>query len=159
MNKYLLIFLMLASANAYPALIKWVDAEGQVHYSDVPPPPNTNTKILRTITKSADTQNENATTAASAPAPDAAKTIAERDAELKKAQQAKKEAAVKAAKAQADAEAKKAYCDGLQQNLRALQEGIRMVEVDASGNRSFVEDDQRQQRIAKTQKDISTNCK
>lgn len=157
MNKYLLIFLMLLSANAFSALNKWVDASGQVHYSDIPPPPDENTITLRitsTITGSRSTGDSNASSAPAAP-----KTIAEREAELKKEQQAKKEAANKAAKQQADSEAKKAYCTSLQQNLRALQDGIRMVEVDADGNRSFVEDEQRQQRIAKTQQDISTNCK
>jgi hypothetical protein len=34
-----------------------------------------------------------------------------------------------------------------------------MVEVDAAGNRSYLEDDQRQQRIAKTQQEIGANCK
>lgn len=156
MNKYLLIFLMLFSTNAFSALIKWLDAEGQVHYSDVPPPPNANTKILSTTSK-ASSKSADDFTAESAPA--APKTIAEREAELKKEQQAKKEAADKAAKKQADAEAIKAYCDTLKQHLRALQEGIRITEIDASGNRSFVDNEQRQQRIAKAQQDISTNCK
>jgi len=158
MKNILLIFLMLVSDNVFSALIKWVDAEGRVHYSDVAPPSIANTKILRSTSKTSGAQSEdNSTTAASAPP--APKTIAEREAELKKAEQAKKDAADKSNKEQANAAAKKAYCDGLQQNLRALQEGIRMVEVDANGNRSFIEDDQRQQRIAKTQQDISANCK
>jgi hypothetical protein len=155
MNKYLLIFLLLVSTNAFSALIKWLDESGQVHYSDVPPPPSANTKILRSTSK--DTKNEDDSTAASPPA--AGKTFAEREAELKKTQQAKKDAADKAAKKQADAEAKKSYCAGLQQNLRGLKEGTRLVEVDANGNRSFVDDEQRQQRIAKIQQGISANCK
>lgn len=157
MNKYLLVFLLLISSNAFSALIKWVDANGQVHYSDVPPPPNANTIILRTTSKTADVKSEESPSAVSQPG--AAKTIAEREAELKKAQQAKKEAADKAAKKQADTEARKAYCDTLQRNLMAMQEGIRMVDIDANGNRSVLEDEQRQQRIAKTQQDISANCK
>ena len=39
MKKFLLILLMLASANAFAGLSKWVDADGKVHYSDQPPPP------------------------------------------------------------------------------------------------------------------------
>ena len=153
MYKYLLIFFMLASANAFAALNKWVDANGQVHYSDVPPPPNANAKILRAPS------NVRADDSSASSGPAATKTYAEREAELKKAQQAKKEAADKAAKAQAETEARKAYCATLQQNLRTLQEGIRTVEIDASGNRSVMDDEQRQQRIAKTQQDISANCK
>ena len=155
MNKHLLILLLLVSANAFPALTKWVDANGQVHYSDVPPPSNENVKILRkTSSETGPKSGDDSASAVAAP-----KTIAEREAELKKAQQAKKEAADKAAKQQADAEAKKAYCATLQQNLRALEEGVRIMEVDASGNRSMLEDEQRQQRIAKAQQDINTNCK
>jgi len=157
MVKYLLICLMLVSTNAFSALNKWVDENGRVHYSDVPPPPEAKTKILRTTPGTTSPKREEEPSASNAPA--APKTIAEREAELKKAQQAKKEAADKAVKQQADAEAKKTYCDGLQQNLRGLQEGLRIVEVDAAGNRSFMEDEQRQQRIAKTQQDISANCK
>ncbi|MDO8263948.1 MAG: DUF4124 domain-containing protein [Gallionella sp.] len=157
MNKYLLIFLMLLSANAFSALNKWVDASGQVHYSDIPPPPDENTKTLRTTSTITGSRNKGDSTASSAPA--APKTIAEREVELKKAQQAKKEAADKSAKKQADAEANKAYCATLQKNLRALQEGLRMVELDANGNQFFMDDEQRQQRIAKVQQDINTNCK
>ena len=155
MTKYLLFVLMLFSANALSALNKWVDSEGRVHYSDTPPP-DANAKVLRSPNIAAP-KPEGDSTASSAPA--APKTMAEREAELKKAQQAKKEAADKAAKAQADADAKKAYCDSLRQSLRTLQEGMRMVEVDAEGNRSYVTDEQRRQRIEKAQQDISTNCK
>ncbi len=154
MNKYLLIFLMLFSANASSALIKWVDAEGRVHYSDGPPPPDAKTKVLRTI---AEPKPQGESAASGTPA--APKSMAEREADLKKAQQAKKEAADKAAKAQADADAKKSYCDSLRQNMRTLQEGMRTMEVDAQGNRSYLSDEERQQRIDKAQQDISTNCK
>ena len=155
MNKYLLLFLILVSANAFPALTKWVDADGQVHYSDVPPPPNANAKIMRSSTTSPRSSEDS--TAASAPA--AQKSIAEREAELKKAQQAKKEAGEKAAKKQAEDDANKASCATLKQNLRALQEGVRMMELDDNGNRFILDDEQRQQRIAKVQQDINTNCK
>lgn len=156
MNKYLLLLLMLVSANAFPALTKWVDADGQVHYSDVPPPPNANAIILRSTSSTPDSKSSEGSTAG---APAAQKSIAEREAELKKAQQAKKESGEKSAKKQAETEANKANCATLQKNLRALQEGIRMVELDANGNQSFLEDEQRQQRIAQTQQEINTRCK
>lgn len=157
MNKYLLIFLTLISANAYSALTKWVDASGQVHYSDVPPPPNANIKVLSKTQSTTDSKSASDPTSSSPPSEP--KNIAERELELKKEQQAKKEAAEKSAKKQAEADAKKAYCSTMQQNLRALQEGVRIVEVDADGNRSFVDDEQRQQRISQAQQDISTHCK
>ncbi len=151
MKKILLTLLFLASANASAALIKWVDAEGKVHYSDQPPPPNVKAETLRVPSV------PEAPAAASAPA--APKTVAEREAELKKAQQAKKEAADKSAKEQARKDAEKAQCEAAQQNLRALQEGMRMVEIDAKGERSYLDDEQRRQRIEKAQQDIGTYCK
>lgn len=149
MKNFLLILLMLSGANAFAGLNKWVDADGKVHYSDQPPPPNVKAQTLR-ITPGV---------AAPASAPAEPKTIAEREVELKKAQQAKKEAADKAAEEQARIDAEKAYCAAAQQNLRALQQGMRMVEIDAQGERSYLDDEQRRQRIEKTKQDIETHCK
>ncbi|MDP2695380.1 MAG: DUF4124 domain-containing protein [Gallionella sp.] len=157
MKKILLILLMLASTTAFAALSKWVDADGKVHYSDQPPPANVKAKTLR-VTPEA-TAPVSASGVAAASAPVAPKTIAEREAELKKAQQAKKEAADKAAQEQARIDAEKADCAAAQQNLRALQEGMRMVEIDAKGERSYLDDEQRRQRIEKAQQEIKAYCK
>lgn len=157
MSKFLLILLMLSSANAFAAISKWVDAQGQVHYSDQPPPPEARAETLRSASGNEGTAGTSGVTAASAPA--APKTIAEREAELRKAQQAKKEAADKAAQKQAATDAVKANCATAQQNLRTLQAGVRMVEIDANGERSYIDDTQRQQRIEKAQQEISNLCK
>lgn len=156
MKRYLPILLMLSSASAFAALNKWVDEDGKVHYSDQPPPANVKSKVLRS-TGGAPEPAAGDITAASAPP--AAKTIAEREAELKKAQQARKEAADKAALKQEEEEAIKANCLANQQNLRALQEGMRIVDVDASGERSYVDDEERQRRIVKAQEGIAKWCK
>ena len=152
MSKFLLTILILTSTNTFAAINKWVDDQGHVHYSDQPPPSNAKAETLRSTSGS-----DGNTAAASAPA--APKTIAEREAELKKSQKAKQEAANKALQKQASEDAKKASCATSQQNLRTLQQGIRMVEVDANGERSYMDDKQRQERIAKAQQDVSTYCK
>lgn len=157
MNKCFLILLLLISENSFAELNKWVDESGKVHYSDQPPPTTVKAKTLRSTSGSAAITSASGVAAASAPA--APKTIAEREAELKKAQKEKKEAADKAAKEQSDADANKANCNAAQQNLRTLQSGVRMMEIDAKGERSFMGDEQRQQRITKAQQDISTFCK
>jgi hypothetical protein len=151
MSKTLLTLLILATANSFAAVSKWVDSQGQVHYSDELPPAEVKAETLHS------TSEIEGTAATKTPA--APKTIAEREAELKKAQQAKKEAADKAAQKQAVDDVSKADCANAQQNLRTLQDGIRMVEIDAKGERSFVDDQQRQQRITKAQHDISILCK
>jgi hypothetical protein len=40
-----------------------------------------------------------------------------------------------------------------------MQEGMRMVEIDAKGERSYLDDEQRRQRIEKAQQDIKAYCK
>ncbi|MBI5430056.1 MAG: DUF4124 domain-containing protein [Nitrosomonadales bacterium] len=155
MKEFLLIFLMLASTGAYAALTKWVDADGRVHYSDQTPPADAKAKTLRSTSGSAAPASRDDT----GTPPSAPKTIAEREAELRKTQQEKKAAAEKAAQEQANADALKANCATAQKNLRVLQEGIRMVDVDANGERSYMDDEQRKEHIAKSQQDISRYCK
>lgn len=153
----LMVLLMMFGINAYAEINKWVDENGRVHYSDQPPPVSIKTRKLRASSGSMGSPEASGETASSEPA--APKTIAEREAELRKAQQAKKEAADKAAKEQADEEASKDYCDQAKLSLKALQEGMRISQIDATGERSYLDDEQRQQRIAKTQQDISRHCK
>jgi len=157
MKKILLILLTLVSASAFAGLHKWVDANGKVHYSDQPPPANVEATTLRSISSAKDSATESGAAASSAPA--APKTIAEREAELKKAQQAKKEATDKADRKQAEAEAIKENCIAARKYLSLLQEGLRMVEIDDKGERFYLNDEQRQQRIARAQQDVSTYCK
>lgn len=149
MKKILLILIMLSSANAFAGLNKWVDADGKVHYSDQPPPANVKAQTLRLTSDAPATES----------AVDAPKTIAEREVELKKAQQAKKDAAEKAAQEQARMDVEKSNCAIAQNSLRTLQNGMRLVEIDANGERSYIDDEQRQQRIEKVQQDIDRYCK
>ena len=99
MSKFPLILLMLASANSFAGVNKWVDAQGQVHYSDQPAPTDVKAEKLHSASGAESTAGTTGEPAKGEPA--APKTIAEREAELKKAQQAKKEAADKAAQKQA----------------------------------------------------------
>jgi hypothetical protein len=153
MKKYFPFLLLLLALPVDAALNKWVDANGRVHYSDQPPP-TVKAKVLRGSAVSAASAAE--LSPASAPA--APKTYAEKEAELKKAQKAKQEAESKAAEEQARKDAQASACASARQNLRTLQEGMRMVEIDANGERSFVTDAQRQQRIEQTQADVTKYC-
>lgn len=145
MNRYLLAFLMLCATGAYAETHRWIDDHGKVHYSDQPPV-GVDATALRA-----------APGPASAPA--AAKTYAEREAELKKTQQQKKEAEDLAAKKQAEAAQQKSRCDAARQALIPLQAGVRMREFDANGEQRFLDESERQQRIAEAQDAISKSCK
>ena len=163
MNKCLLILLLLASANTFAEVNKWVDSKGQVHFSDLPPPPDAQisfpakSKTPRPESYGEEAGGKNDPAPASTPA--APKTIMEREADMKKAKKEKQEAADKDAQKQAKEEIMKSNCSGAQQNLRTLQSGVRIAEIDASGERSFLDDGQLQQRIAKAQQAVNSYCK
>jgi hypothetical protein len=53
----------------------------------------------------------------------------------------------------------KANCEAAQKNLLSLQSGVRMMDINASGERYFIDDAERQQRIEKVRQDISNYCK
>ncbi|MGA8862292.1 MAG: DUF4124 domain-containing protein [Gallionella sp.] len=149
MSKVLLILLMIASANAVAEVNKWIDDQGRVHYSDQPPPPDVQAKTLGSPSAAS----------ASGVAGTGEPTFVEQEAALKRTQQADQAAAAQAAQKQAAADALKANCNSAQQNLRNLQSGVRISDVNASGERYFLDDSQRQQRIDKAQQDISNYCK
>lgn len=150
MGKFLLILSLLASTNAFAAINKWVDDQGRVHYSDQPPPANMQPKKLRSDAAAADAAGSGV---------NATKTFAERDAELKRDSLAKQAEADKAAKKQAAEDARAINCDNAQQTLRSLQSGVRIMDIGTNGERSYIDDTERQQRTSKAQQYISTNCK
>jgi len=163
MKYSILIILTMFCINAFAESYKWVDESGRVHYSDQPPTSSTNTKILGPTSKTkstAETGNatESSNTAESGESGEP-KTIAEREAELKKKQKSDKEAADKAAKDLANKDANQENCDRAQLSLKGLQSGMRIKTLDASGQQVYLDDEQRQQRIEKTQQDISRLCK
>lgn len=154
MKKFLtMLLLLLTSTTAFAALNKWVDEEGKVHYSDQPPPPNVKAETLRTGPVAP------AVEAPAAAAPAEAPGNAEREAELKRKQQAEKEAADRAALEQANREIERTNCENARQSLRSLEAGGRLAEYDASGEMRYVEDDEREQRIAKEQAAVNRWCK
>ncbi|MFZ5502659.1 MAG: DUF4124 domain-containing protein [Pseudomonadota bacterium] len=152
MKIYLSALLMMLCAHAFAATSKWVDENGKVHYSDQPPPPNVTAKILR----SSPVASESGTAADETASPP--QTAIEREAELKRSQQEQREAADKLAQEQAQLARKKESCAGAQQNLRTLQDGIRIVDVRENGERYYINDEQRQQRTRQAQQDIATFC-
>lgn len=150
MKNLLLLILLSTSMIAYGKANKWVDTNGQVTYSDQLPPANVKTKTLH--------PDNTAIPNAASSVPVTSKTYLERETELKKSQLVQKEAADKAAQEQARQKEKQNNCASAQQNLRTLEQGTRMVEMGADGERSFVTDEQRQQRISSAQQDVSKFC-
>jgi len=143
-----IVALSLFSLPAHAGLNKWVDEEGKVHYSDTPPQ-NAKTQSVPNIAGKGQVE---------APATFSPKSYAEREAELKKSRQEKAEAAGTQTQQAADAETRKSNCSAAQQNLRALEEGARIVTYDANGERVYLDDAAREQRLNDARKTISANC-
>lgn len=150
MKRYIsIISLALICLNAHAGLNKWVDADGKVHYSDTPPPEVT-TQSVRNIAGKEEQ--------ADAPASYSPKSVAEREAEYKKAKQEKTEAEQKKAQQDANAETKIKNCAAARENLRVLEAGTKIVTYDANGERTYLDDDARAQRLEEAQKVIDSNC-
>jgi hypothetical protein len=148
MKRYFtIITLALISFNVHAELNKWVDADGKVHYSDTPPPDVTTQSVRNIAGKD--------TTEAPSYSP---KTIAEREAEMKKAKQAKEEASKKKAALDAAAEVKKHNCEAARQNVRTLEHADSIVTYNEKGERIPLDNSARAQRLEEANKAISTNC-
>jgi hypothetical protein len=145
---FTLAALVLFSLTAQAGLNKWVDAEGNVHYSDAPPQ-NVKTQSVPNIA---------GTGQAAAPVTYSSKSYVEREAELKKSKQEKTEANEKKERQEAQAEEKKRNCAAAQQNLRVLEEGTRIVTYDANGERTYLDDTAREQRLNDARKAASNHC-
>jgi DNA-directed RNA polymerase subunit M/transcription elongation factor TFIIS len=145
-------FSALAMAQAY----KWTDKSGRVQYGDVPAGDASNVTRLKA-----------SSSGYAAPAAPEAKKDAGKDKDkaltpeqaFKKRQQERAEAEQKADKERAEAGEKRANCDAAQASLRQLQSGQRVATVNASGERVFIDDEQRSREIQRAQASVSSWCK
>lgn len=135
----------LLSFNAHGDVNKWVDDNNQTHYSDQPAPANVKATPLNIP-------------AASASGVPVQKTIAEREADYRKVQKVKEEEGKKEAKMQEDARAKQKYCEDARSSLKTLENIPRISTYDSKGERSYLDDAARNQRIEEARKGISDNC-
>ncbi|MEK7811115.1 MAG: hypothetical protein AAB278_04780, partial [Pseudomonadota bacterium] len=119
-----------------------------VHYSDTIPPDINKTQTVQSTSG----KGSSSTSGFSA------KSVAEREADLKKANKEKETADNKKAQENAQAELKKQNCDALRDNLRTLQESTRIVAYDEKGEKIYLDDAAREQRLNDARNELSTNC-
>lgn len=142
MKRFLPVLLLSISVSAHAALNKWVDSNGKVHYSDGPPPPEAQSKIL-TPPKSPVVEQ---------------KSYVEREAEWKKSEKAKQEAEQKAEQDKQNAETRKRNCAGAQANLKTFQNNMPLTTYNDKGESITMDDSTRQRNIEEAQKQISEYC-
>lgn len=143
----LLLATLLFAIAAHGEMYKWVDPQGNVHYSDQPPP-NVKAKPL----------NVQLPPSSAAPA-NAEKSLADQEMSFRKRRQEEQAAEKKEAQQEAQAKQKQDNCNQAQGYLRTLQAGGRIFTYDASGNRQYMDDASRQKAMEKAQKDVDQWCK
>lgn len=161
---------LIACTSLAQAQWMWVNDKGVKQLSDQPPPPGTPpNRILKAPrgAAAAELRKEVAATPANgeeAPvaeekAAPAKPSLAERNAEFKKRQQ---ESAAKTAKAdeqaKLDAEKKK-YCADAKSNIGMLESGVRVSEMGPNGERSYMSDEARAQKIKEQRESVNSMCK
>ena len=143
-----LSLLTIFALNARAELNKWVDENGVVHYSDTRPA-GVNADTVRNVTGKG---------TAAAPAQDAPKSYVEREVELKKALQEKQAVNDKLAREKAIQEERQRNCINAQESLHTLESGTRISVYDAKGERYYLDDAAREQRLRDAREAIRANC-
>jgi Domain of unknown function (DUF4124) len=164
--KRLSLAIALSLCLALPAMAqmyKWVDANGEVHYSDRPPPSNVKTETLQM-------PSEPAAAPAAAPAANPAKgatqkdeaagpkSLAEEDQAFRKRQADAAKAQAEQARKEAEARKKAEYCKSAKAALANLELGGRQVRVNDKGERVFLTDEEIAQATAQARKDAAAAC-
>lgn len=147
-NTVPLLLLFLIAAPAFGQINKWIDEQGQVHYSDQPPPP-----ALRKQSEQLDIKNRPAGAPSAQP-----KSTAEKELDFRKRQAEATQDQAKKDKEAADAKAKQENCDKARSNLRSLQDGGKSYSVNAQGERVYLDDKGREEAIRDAQKEIDNWC-
>lgn len=130
---------------ATAALYKWIDANGRVVYSDQPP--NANVKV----------ETVNAPVAPSNP--NAAKELAQKDAELKKRQSEKAEAAAKADKERSARSKRAEECARVVSSLQQLSWGqVIIYRANEKGEQVPMDEAARQKERARLEAWQKENC-
>lgn len=148
---------LLGLATSALAQFIWLDEKGVKQYSDMPPPASVPSKRIlktpgQTLQRGAASQeagNDTTDGAADVSAtPAAPPTVAEQEAAYQKRKAELAEKNKKAAQEAKQASDKAVNCARARANQRTLDSGIRITQTDASGQRSFMNDDQRAKQAA-----------
>jgi hypothetical protein len=163
----LIAALALACGVAHAQAYRWVDKDGKVRYSDVPPPgvkatplkpppapPATPPSAASKDPASKDSKDgKDSKDAKKGPA-----TPAEQEQAYKERQAKAREAREKEEKERAAAEVRKQNCASAQESLRTLEAGRRISSTNAKGETVFLDESQVQDRMNNARKAVADNC-
>lgn len=149
----------LAQAQAY----RWVDKDGKVRYGDFPPPGTKATPMKAPAAGSAPPPAAAPSGASKDPAAKDAKkgplTPAEQEQAYRERQAKAKEDKEKADKAESESNQYKQACASAQEGLRGYERGGRITSINAQGETVYLDDAEREARMAQMRKTIAETCK
>ena len=151
----LLVLALLTAAPAAAQVYQWRDADGRVHYSDVPPPQG-EAITVRPARKATAPAEAAGTPAAGAAKP---KTLADKELEFRQRRAAAAEAEAKAEQERTLAAERQRACEQARNQLAGLRSGQRMVRYTSTGGREHIDDAGRAAEIERTQKYADSVCK
>lgn len=150
-------FLVAAfAAAAHAQTYKWVDKDGRTRYGDRPP---TGVKAKLLSPPAAPASGAAASGDAAKDANRGPLTPAEQELEFRRRIKEAQEAAAKQERERREAEERKANCARAKEALATLQSGQRIARTDASGERYYLDDAQREQEAAKARESVASWCK
>lgn len=136
----------------------WIDDKGTRQYSDMPPPASVPADRILKAPRGSVIAPAAPDAPATAAAPKAEMSVAEKEADYRKrrAEQAEKEK--KAAEEARLAAEKSKNCERARDYHRALESGERLARTDKNGERSFLTDEQRERELRETRR-VLDDCK
>ena len=136
---------LLATVLANAQVYEWKDEKGKTHFSDKPPSGAAQARKL----------SDPVPAAASLPQQNSA---ADRELDYRKRQKDAQDKSEQDKKQQTAANEKKDACEAARRQLELLESGERIVQRDANGERSYLDDTQRQQEATKTRQLLQSSC-
>lgn len=151
-KRLILMSLVTVSMNAQAiTLYKWKDSNGTPHFSDVLPANGVNLKSVKVI----EMRTDGRVTDAGASATGSTSALANTNPAPVASTTSPEQARIKELEAQQTQE----RCKSLQNNLQNLNAGGRVYEMDAKGERKYLEDREMELRKQKVASAISQYCK
>lgn len=153
-NPWIFLVALAFAGAAQAQLYKWVDKDGRTRYGDTPPP-----GVKATVM--GEPASGVAPPSAQGAAKDAKKgplTPAEQEQEYRKRQQEAKKDSEKQGQESKEKAAKAEDCARSKEYAAALESGQRISRTSPSGERYFMDDDQRAQELAKTRQTTQQVC-
>jgi hypothetical protein len=156
----LLSVALLGTTLALPAAAqwKWRTANGQIQYSDLPPPPGVSEKDILQRPTAASLRAAAPTTAPAASAASQPGKSLDPELEARRKKNEQEEAAKAKAEEQRVAAAKAENCNRAREQLRTLESGMRIARVNEKGEREILDDKLRADETKRARDVAAANC-